>query len=175
MTNVAGIRYVLPGMTVFTHIHLHNFIRVPSETVYFDRWSFGFPLNVPMAFCAFHLSHHHMSRMGEENVVWLPGIGNPGNLFFRFHILRNQLRLVLGFTHLFWMAFDAGRQLWLASVRSILTKEVAILANQARLFLVDGVIVVDRLVLGGIEKLGKNYPTNEEGTSEAKDKENPTQ
>jgi len=51
---------------------------------------------------------------------------------------------------------------------------VAILTAHTRLFLVNGVIVVDRLVLGGIEKLGENYPTNEQGTSEAKDKESPT-
>jgi hypothetical protein len=52
---------------------------------------------------------------------------------------------------------------------------VAILTAHARLFLVNGVIVVDRLVLGGIEKLWEYYPTNEESSSEAKYKENPTQ
>jgi hypothetical protein len=175
MTNVTGVRYILPDMTVFTHVHLHNFIRVPSETVYFDRRSLSLPRNIPMAVCTLHLGHLHMSSMREEDVVWLPRIGNPGNLFFRFHILRNQLRLILGFTLWFCMALNASRQLWFAGISSVLTEGVAIFAAHARFFLVDGVIVVDRLVLGGKEKLWENYPTNEKCTSEAKDKENPTQ
>jgi hypothetical protein len=86
MTNVTGVRYILLGMTVFTHIHFHNFIRVMGETVYFHRRSLGLPLNIPMAICTFHLCNLHMSRMGEKFDVWVLGIGNPGNLFFRFII-----------------------------------------------------------------------------------------
>jgi len=36
------------------------------------------------------------------------------------------------------------------------------------------VIIIDRLVFGGKEKLWENYPTNKKCTSEAKDKESPT-
>lgn len=43
MTNVTGVRYILPGMTVFTHVHLDNVIGVASETVYFDRKSPSLP------------------------------------------------------------------------------------------------------------------------------------
>jgi hypothetical protein len=68
------------------------------------------------------------------------------------------------------MALRASRQVWFACIGSILAEEVAVLAAQARLFLVDGVVVVDRLLVGGKEKLRKNYPTNEKSTSEAKDK-----
>ena len=98
MANVTGVRYILPGMTVFTHVHLNNLIGIASETVYFDRHRPGLLGNIPMAVCTLHLCHLHMSGMGEEDVVWLPRVGNPGNLFFWFHVVRNQLCLILGFT-----------------------------------------------------------------------------
>jgi hypothetical protein len=72
------------------------------------------------------------------------------------------------------MTLGAPRQHGFAGIRSIFPKVVTVLAEHAYLFLVDGVVVIKGLVLGGIKKLRKNYPTNEQGTSEAKDKEDPT-
>jgi hypothetical protein len=87
MTNVTGVRYTLLGMTIFTLPHFHDLIRVAREAVYLDGGSLGFLLNIPMALYALHLSHFYVSGMGEKNIVGLPGIGNPGNFFFRFHKL----------------------------------------------------------------------------------------
>jgi hypothetical protein len=51
---------------------------------------------------------------------------------------------------------------------------MAIFATHARLLLVNGVVVVDGLVFGGIENLWKYNPTNKQATSQASYKEDPT-
>ena len=71
MTDVTGVRYILPGMTIYTHVHLHDFIGVASKTVDPDRRSLCLLLNIPVALCALHLSHFYVSGMGEKNVVRL--------------------------------------------------------------------------------------------------------
>jgi hypothetical protein len=52
---------------------------------------------------------------------------------------------------------------------------MTILAAHFRLFLVNSVVVIDRLVLGRMQKLWENNPTYKQCTSEANDKKDPTQ
>jgi hypothetical protein len=52
---------------------------------------------------------------------------------------------------------------------------VAVLAAHARLFLVEGVVVVDGLVMGRIENLWEYKPTDKKCSSEAYYKEKPAE
>jgi hypothetical protein len=52
---------------------------------------------------------------------------------------------------------------------------MAVLAAHARLFLVDGVVVVDGLEIGRIKNLWEYKPTNEKCSSEAYYKEKPAE
>jgi hypothetical protein len=71
------------------------------------------------------------------------------------------------------MALNASSQSGLAGISSIVSEIVTILATHARLFLVDGVVVIDRLVLGRKKKLWEYNPTNKQCTREAYYKEKP--
>jgi hypothetical protein len=52
---------------------------------------------------------------------------------------------------------------------------VTILATHARLFLMNSVVIIDGLVLGGKKKLWEYNPTNKQCTSEAYYKEKPAE
>jgi hypothetical protein len=73
------------------------------------------------------------------------------------------------------MALNAGRQRWFARIRSILAEKMAVLAAHARLFLVEGVVVVDGLVMGRIKNLWEYKPTDKKCSSEAYYKEKPAE
>jgi hypothetical protein len=147
-------------MTIFTHIHFHKFIGIASEAVHPDRRRDDLAFYIPMALRALHLRQSYVSTMGEKDIVRLLGVGNPGNLFARFNVIGDKELLCLSLTQWFFMAFNARVQIGLPGVRAILSKKVTILATRLCLFLVDGVVVIDGLVLGGIEQLWENNPAN---------------
>ena len=155
---VAGFLFVTLGTVVHFHavpgmlfkapdVFPPDITAVAGNPVFLIGSGFGGISDMPVTGNTVHPSHFGVGGVGKEDAVRLPGIDQPGDLFFLENVLFDKNRFILGLAKgLFRMAFQAGIQLGNTGKGAVLAVKVTGITATGFAH-VKGMVKIKRLLL----------------------------
>lgn len=167
MTGKTGVAFPFFLMTGLTGLHGHHFRGIARDPfVAIRRILVGLSPHRSMTSSAIGLGHFDMGGMGEKDMIGLPGIDQPWDVFIILFELLGQfdkISLLLGTTLGRFMAFQTFSQAWNPGEAAIGPEIMAVFTFQGDILSMSLVTEMNRLILSGLDKGRESNPPDEQG------------
>ena len=153
--------HAIPGVSFKAgNIIAPDIAAITADQIGLIRFQFFRLTDIPMTGDTVHFTHFDMCDVRKKDAIGLPGIDQPGYFSALFDILRDKLCLLRTFAiHLFVTVNTLG-QLRNSRKGAIFTEKMAAFTAVIYQFVVLCMIVMNRLLLGGVKQLRENNPAD---------------
>mgnify|MGYP001813236635 CR=1 FL=1 len=115
---------------------------------------------MPVAGDTVHLRHFYMGGVRKKYVLRLPRIDQPGNLPLLGNIFVYEFCFLRILSVDLFMTINALGQFGDTGIRAVFPEKMAAFTAIFNLFIVQGMVEVNRLLFLGVKKLREDYPSN---------------